>query len=298
MNNILFQPGTLSVATEERTAQALDSGHLQPVNITREVHHHDGLPYLYHVLQGRDKKVEDLITHKKKEKLDGKKHNPFLPYEKEMEVAPFTQNHALLLNKFPVIEHHLLAVTRDYAHQDRLLTFEDFHAMWALLAELDGCVFYNGGAAAGASQHHKHLQWIPLPMAGPEIYLPIEPLLVCGTPNELTCAPPLPFAHLIAAMDPAARQHLSKTIPETYQLYLSMLRRLGCYGGFGDPGAYNLLATRKWMLIVPRSNEFYQGISVNSLGFLGSVFVRNRSQLTQVQEMGPLQLLSKVCYPR
>ena len=36
--------------------------------------------------------------------------------------------------------------------------------MNAILAEFDGLGFYNGGETAGASQPHKHLQIVPLPL--------------------------------------------------------------------------------------------------------------------------------------
>jgi len=39
---------------------------------------------------------------------------------------------------------------------------------------------------------------------------------------------------------------------------------------------YNLLATRRWMLVVPRRQERYEKISVNALGFAGSLFVTQR----------------------
>src|SRR5690606_33901634 len=38
---------------------------------------------------------------------------------------------------------------------------EDFHALAQLLSASGGLGFYNGGAPAGASQRHKHVQWLP-----------------------------------------------------------------------------------------------------------------------------------------
>ncbi|MEL7011375.1 MAG: phosphorylase, partial [Cyanobacteria bacterium J06588_4] len=61
-----------------------------------------------------------------------------------------------------------------------------------------------------------------------------------------------------------------------------------------QPGAYNFLATRDWMVIVPRSRESFQNIPINSLGFAGSLFVRDRSSLELLKELTPLKLLSQV----
>ena len=57
---------------------------------------------------------------------------------------------------------------------------------------------------------------------------------------------------------------------------------------------YNLLLTRRWMLLVPRAAEFYKSISVNALGFAGSLFVRNEREMEIIRQQGPLEILTKV----
>ena len=52
------------------------------------------------------------------------------------------------------------------------------------------------------------------------------------------------------------------------------------------------------MMVVPRSQEKYLGISVNSLGFAGSLLVKNEEKLTQLKAVGPLNLLQAVGYRR
>jgi ATP adenylyltransferase len=81
------------------------------------------------------------------------------------------------LNKFNIIDHHLLIVTRTFKEQETWLTLQDFEAMWACLNEIDGLVFYNGGKTAGASQRHKHLQLVPLPLVEEGLKIPIEPAI-------------------------------------------------------------------------------------------------------------------------
>ena len=63
-----------------------------------------------------------------------------------------------------------------------------------------------------------------------------------------------------------------------------------------QPGAYNFLATREWMMIVPRSRESFQNIPINSLGFAGSLFVRDQSSLQLLKELTPLKLLTEVAF--
>ena len=43
--------------------------------------------------------------------------NPFLPYEQELFVANVSDRHVALLNKFNVVDHHLLIVTRQFETQ-------------------------------------------------------------------------------------------------------------------------------------------------------------------------------------
>ena len=80
-----------------------------------------------------------------------------------MFVADISPTHVCLLNKFNVIDHHLLVVTRAFEEQDAAINAADFAALWVCMAEVDGLAFYNGGKLAGASQRHKHLQIAPLP---------------------------------------------------------------------------------------------------------------------------------------
>jgi ATP adenylyltransferase len=52
--------------------------------------------------------------------------------------------------------------------------------------------------------------------------------------------------------------------------------------------------TRRWMLLVPRTLESFQGISINSLGFVGSLFVPRPTDLETVEQLGPMAFLQAV----
>lgn len=193
--------------------------------------------------------------------------DPFLPYDQDLHVADVWQTHVVLLNKFPVMERHLLIVTRDFEDQERPLTRADLGALAACLAELPGLGFYNAGAAAGASQPHKHLQLVP---AGPDLAIPLEARIRAGA---------LPFAHAVAHLDGGDAELLHHAY-ETLR------------GGWRGP--YNLLVTGGWMLFVPRARECWQGISVNALGFAGSLLARSRGELERIRRVGPMSLLRNV----
>jgi ATP adenylyltransferase len=79
-------------------------------------------------------------------------------------------------------------------------------------------------------------------------------------------------------------------------LYRDLLSTIGINAVNGDrqSAAYNLLVTRKWMLIVPRSQEHFQSIAVNSLGFAGALLVRNEQQMQMLKNVGPMNILKNV----
>lgn len=54
--------------------------------------------------------------------------NPFLPYEEGLWVAHLSDTHTLLLNKFNVVPHHVLVVTRQFESQQDPLNSRDLAA--------------------------------------------------------------------------------------------------------------------------------------------------------------------------
>lgn len=231
----------------------------------------------------------------------GKFFNPFLPYDPTMFVQDLAPAHVLLLNKFNVMEDHALIVTRAFEDQSSLLTAADFTAMWACLNSLSGLAFYNAGACAGASQRHKHLQIIP------SVKPPFSAVLNAALPppGKLFSAP-LPFAHAAASMQDIAAMDSVAAGAATFQRYMEMLHALGRADiwGIGQaekngrPYAYNLLATSDWMLLVPRSKESFEGVSINALGFAGYLLVRDEEALVRVRGVGPWAILKEVGFAR
>lgn len=59
--------------------------------------------------------------------------NPFLPYDEALWVGHLSDTHTLLLNKFNVVQHHLLVVTRQFESQLDWLTEADFEATCTVL---------------------------------------------------------------------------------------------------------------------------------------------------------------------
>lgn len=57
-----------------------------------------------------------------------KRPNPFLPYDEQLWVAHLSATHTLLLNKFNLVAHHTLVVTREFEAQEAPLSAADLAA--------------------------------------------------------------------------------------------------------------------------------------------------------------------------
>lgn len=292
-----FRPGTLWPATVERTRRALASGALRPITTEQQFLDDSGVRFAVRVLPSLARKDTDRELQPGR---DRGPRDPFLPYEEELLVASLTSTHLALLNKFKVIDHHLLIVTRHFEHQERLLSLADFLAVAACLGEFAGLAFYNGGAAAGASQMHKHLQYVPLPLVEGIPGAPVEPLFesVRRRPGVGT-VPGFAFRHGFAWLGAANPAIVPEVAEELLANYRTLLAAVGIHP---LPGAvelrqsapYNLLFTRRWMLLVPRSRECFETLSINALAYAGSLFVRNGAQLEILRRVGPMTVLGDV----
>ncbi len=284
-------PGTLWARVIEQTQHALDCGALRSIPTNYEIVEQDGVHFLVRILANLTRKEKATQQQAQKAIISGEVINPFLPYEEDLFVADLSETHLCLLNKFNVVDYHLLIITRAFEEQESLLTLQDFLALWICLAEYDGLAFYNAGRNAGASQRHKHLQLIPLPLLSGTAIAIDTWLASAEFDGPIATIPQLPFAHGLMRLSNWAQPN--QAAEETIACYHTLLNRLNLKAG----SAYNLLATREWLLMVPRSRESFESISVNSLGFAGSLFVRDQAQLQLLKNQRPMTILTQVAMP-
>jgi len=251
------------------------SGALVPIATDLQVIVEAGLRFPVRVLGHMDKKLADPTT-------TSGSTNPFLPHDPNLFVADVSQTHRCLLNKYPIIEGHLLVVTRSFEGQETVLNKSDFRAAWRCLSEVDGVVFYNSGTVAGASQKHKHVQLIPHPPEPEATSLPLKKLFGKGLPFKAS--------HVVYTRPQVA---FDGTFSDGLQArYMEMLQALGLVEpGGSHPKPYNLLMTREFLMVVPRRNECVEGMSINAMGFMGSIFVRDHAQLERLRTYGIVNAL-------
>jgi len=297
-----FEEGSLWNRILKTTREALNCGALKPIQTEGRVMADGGVDFLVRVVESLARKDADKILVAENSKGNKEKPNPFLPYEKDMFVADISNTHLCLLNKFNVIEHHLLIVTNAFEHQETLLTVRDFQAIWRCMSEFEGLAFYNGGEIAGASQDHKHLQLIPLPMASTGHPVPIESLI--HQPQESPgVTPGFPFVHAFKRFSAITDIPHEMAAQALHQMYRLMLQQVGM-NAFSEreetlqSGPYNLLFTRQWMLLVPRSKEFFESISVNALGFAGAMLARTPKEMDLIQKKGGMGVLNHTAFAK
>ncbi len=280
-------PGTLQAILLERTANARRCGTLELLPSTTEVIEQDGVPFQVRVLETSG--TEEL------DKAARSHPDPFL-HDADLLLAPLSATHIALINKSSAVEHHLLIATRSFEDQRCQLTQKDCEALLIGLTEIDALCFYNAGHEAGANQPHKQLHLLPLDATITP--LPIEPLLRFAQTDRMI-VPRLPFRHAYAAMDHDWTNPEKDSGASLHASYRKVLHAAGLSvdatsGSHGLTAPYNLLMTRKWMLVVPRAHACFKNILVDALGFVGMFLVKDKQQLATLRRFGPMSALQHV----
>lgn len=140
---------------DTRSADAISTGALLPIEAEEVTLESGGLNF----------RVRHVKALEKKQELPGgprdPNFNPFLPPDPALTVGPIGDQHVAILNKYPVSRRHLVLARKEFAEQTTALELADFQALAHLITASGGLGFHNGGTPAGASQRHKHVQWVP-----------------------------------------------------------------------------------------------------------------------------------------
>jgi len=297
---------------QEKYASAVKNNALFSIEAEAITLPYDGVDFVIRIAKALQKKP---VLNDQKHLVNSK--SPFLPpYDPFLLVGSISATHVLLFNKFNIVLHHLLLVTKEYESQHEGLNAMDFEASHKLLQEKEGLVFFNCGPASGHSVLHKHLQFVPLPLfvsQNSSDLVPIEKLIylddtlpVLNTVFNLK----LPFKHSCLVFSnhlPKSQTEITPTLPSSQQLeqyHLHLMERLNISIPSTNATtreitdkSYNFLMTRRWMLLILRQFEKCKNIPINGLGFTGSLYVKEEADFNLVKELGPMNILKSVCFP-
>ncbi|KAJ7747272.1 ATP adenylyltransferase-domain-containing protein [Mycena metata] len=249
--------------------------------------------------------------------LKNKGGDPFEPpYNPNLHVGDLrdednAEDYAVLLNKYSVVPQHFLMVTKEFRSQASPLMPPDLVQTYLLLAAARKArhnlfAFYNCGDNSGASQAHKHVQFIPLEDEdGPPIeYLarsvkletagihPVRTQIILRKPRL-----PLPRP-LLLVLRRQTRAILAQAFLNLLDLVVSTIRHDPHYP-VGKP-SYNVVLTLEHMHLVPRRQENHvltetgDTLSVNALAFAGMMLVKSERELEAVKKEGVGKILRAV----
>ncbi|WP_332671204.1 ATP adenylyltransferase family protein [Aromatoleum sp.] len=267
------------------------SGALQPIRTEREIMQDGGIDFTIRWVSSLERKDSDRLSAALRRDPD---FDPFLPPDPDLTVGPLGDKHLAVLNKFPVIARHLLIVTRDFVSQTLPLDVADFTALAQVMSELGGLGFYNGGTEAGASQRHKHLQWIPEAARGAKLSAFTHGLPEELPPGSTTVRDDLPWRHCFARLPTAVGSNAEDLGIAFHTAFVRACDALGLPSARDPMPPYNLLTGNGWLVVIPRSREHCEKISVNALGFAGGLFVPRPELIDTIRTIGPLKLLTSV----
>ncbi|KAJ3401951.1 bifunctional AP-4-A phosphorylase/ADP sulfurylase [Chytridiales sp. JEL 0842] len=300
---------------QRRFESALAAGSLVFTNSTIHIIEEAGIKFQVRFAPSLAKKptgglATPLPTAEKKKK---EPFNPFLNPEDDLRVEDFG-THRLLLNKFSIVKGHVLITTKDWESQSDPLNHKDFRAAWRLFEQDTNnryLGFYNCGPLSGASVPHKHLQFIPLqPTDDPPVDHLFSHQRKKTTPGTPFTLPVLPFVHSAALLPPTVSKGDADSEPAVIETTYKRLLRdafqkinvdstpcFTIHNQTDDPNStpsYNLIFTREWMMVVPRSKEVFTGCSVNSVGFAGMLLAKTEEEVDVLKGNGVLRVLKGV----
>jgi ATP adenylyltransferase len=300
-------------AVRARSDRAIASGDLRPIEAEQVVIEDRGLPFIVRwvaALAAKDAAKRDAVAGETVSSSSGGQvvtlpggprdpdFNPFLKPDPALLVGPVGEHHAAILNKFPVCPHHLVLARRTFAEQLSPLEEIDFQALAFILSTQGGLGFYNGGAAAGASQRHKHVQWIPDAPGNASLRALGAGLPVNQAQGAVVRHPALDLAHCFVRVDAglgADAGASARAMLIAFGQACAALDLRPDADGLLPP--CNMLVGDGWMLVLPRGREHFQGVSLNALSFGGTLYVRDPAQIDAIRAAGPLRALASVGVP-
>ncbi|MCJ1310784.1 hypothetical protein MMC25_004451 [Agyrium rufum] len=248
---------------------------------------HQGFDLEFRIVPAFEKKPVPAAEDVDEDAARKKPFNPFLNPEPDFVLKDIGPSHVLELNKFCVYRPSLILHTKEELPQTDDLDLGDIEALWTTLTQLEGdyLALYNCGVDAGASQSHKHMQLFPLSDLAHFTLYPERLELSAELPLSYQNAP---YKHWILKLSSTS------SAKEVYDRYIKLLKLSKEALEGSDSTAYNVIAVKTWILLIPRSERGKDDVPVNGAGMLGLIWLEDRQERERWNECGLTKHLAYV----
>ncbi|OJI97832.1 hypothetical protein ASPVEDRAFT_880212 [Aspergillus versicolor CBS 583.65] len=330
---------SLPTLVARRFAAAKDAGHLIFSQTHLEILRPGGTPYQLRYCPALANKPTG--KPKADEGNNKKRFDPFENPSPDLLITHFPKEnptHFLVLNKFPVIPNHFILATTAWREQTDILEKEDLAAAYACVkawsedSQTGGAkprrlfAFFNSGYESGASQPHRHLQFLPVESMSEDdetgTWRPLidtVPSQPASSESEFRRIPWLPLANFALPLPPNA------SAESLHEIYLSLYKAAAVAAGVPrnevrsstGPAAvsYNLAMTESTMMICPRKSvsavvevddavrkDIHEAGVVELNGTLlgGTMMVKAEAEWSELRRGsdGLMKVLSSIGYPQ
>jgi len=221
--------------------------------------------------------------------------DPFMPPHEQDWNSRYSNDYTLLLNKFNVMNNHVLIITKHFESQFAPLSGSCLQVMHEVVVDADGFGFYNAGKEAGPSQSHRHMQVV----TRADNALPFYDLITESSKKSEIGVPfsseQFKFRHSICQIaqetaDPASfLSWYNACLKHSSLLPVPMIGDRVDLNGPINP--HNVLMGINWLMVVPRTLADLHEIPGNGLNFIGSFYIRNQSQFETLKTISPMNVL-------
>ncbi|RDW71211.1 hypothetical protein BP6252_07774 [Coleophoma cylindrospora] len=301
-------PANLPILVKERFNAAKDSGALNfyPTQVALLPCGEPRIPFQV--------RFSPALAHKPKadKPKDSKKpFDPFLDPPPDLLVCELPPQHNIVLNKFAIVPEHFILATKEFKEQTHLLDEADLAAAYACLTAYRGhgtlFGFFNSGEHSGASQPHRHIQFLPVQSmkegTGDDVWQPLAESLAAVTPAPDS---ELPFAYFAERLPQNPRPSellqiyrlLYENACKAVRLYIA--ENPGCELQLKDEQdgsaaiSYNMGLTDGVMVLCPRISEGkiipdQEGnpvgpIALNGTVLAGTLLVKSEAEWAALKE--------------
>lgn len=264
----------------------------------------------------------------------GSKFDPFDNPASELLIAAVPSRaatHTLVLNKFPVIRNHFIIATRENKPQTGVLEIDDLSLTHACLrawnqdshtpADQGLFAFFNSGEHSGASQPHRHLQFLPVSdmveQGQPDFRLLVDRMTVPAHQNlPLYHDPSFPILHFSTPLElDISPENLHAKYVLLLKAALSALQfpgqpldeKISIESEGSTVFSYNLALTMDRMAICPRRQEAFRipfagpdsSVALNGTILAGTLMVKEETEWDALRADPSIldRLIAEVGYP-